>query len=171
MITLGTILIFCLVLAIPGWLAGGRRDKKIEKIQQKQLSDRQDFELEKLRIQQEFKLQLEREKAQNRRMASIEKEQAKQARELEKQRQQIDKLTFTIEQAQEDIEHLQGKLEELKDRDEFLRHQRDMCLPSGKEYWKWQDKISANDDKCARLQKQLNKAYFNKAEAEKKMTA
>lgn len=169
--TIGTIIFFWLILAIPGWLAHEKHDRKINQIQKKQEEYRHSYEIEKLKIQNELKIQLEREKANTKKLLEIEREQRKQARDIEKQKQQIDKLTFTAQQAAEDIEYLQGKMEELKDKDEFLRHQRDMCLPSGKEYWKWQDKIMANDDRCARVQKQLNKAYFNKKEAEKKITA
>ena len=104
------------------------------------------------------------------------KEQERQAKELErheawlvKHEDQINKLTFNAEQAQNDIDNVAYKIEELQKYAKYLELERDACIPGGKEYFKWQNKVTQVDDKIYRLTKQMNKAKFVLAESKRKL--
>lgn len=93
----------------------------------------------------------------------------KQAEKNEKFEAQLRKQKYLLAQATSDIDNLAWKIEEAQKYSEYLETERSKCAPGGKEYFKWQNKLSTNDDKIYRLTKAMNKAQFVKAEAELKL--
>lgn len=61
-------------------------------------------------------------------------------------------------QATEDINHLKYTIAQLNKKSEYLELERDACVPYGKEWHKWNDKVMANDERIYKLMKQMNKA-------------
>ena len=96
---------------------------------------------------------------------------AKQEEINRKNEERFAKIEYTLQRCTEDIEHLNYKIEECQAYSEYLESERDKCSYGSGEYFKWQNKLSANDDKIYRLTKQMDKALFQKQQAEKKLSA
>ena len=130
------------------------------------------------RMREEWKARVAEAKIETDRMIRIEREQMRQAKELEKHEQQLQKheemlqkMQFQLDQACEDIDNILYKIDELQKYSEYLQDQRDKCVENGAEYFKWQNKLSAVDDKIYRLNKQRAKAVFQKEQAQRKLAS
>ena len=133
-------------------------------------------EIETKRLLAESKAETERIIALEKARIEQEKWNAKQEEINRKQEEknakfeaQLRKHEFLLEQAASDIDNIAWKIEEAQEYSKYLETERSKCIPGGKEYFKWQNKLSANDDKIYRLTKAMNKAQFTKAEAERKL--
>lgn len=115
----------------------------------------------------QWKEQLRLWREQERQAAEIKRHDA----EIAKHDDAIAKLQFQYDQSVSKIESIDWKLEELQKKAKYLELERDSAVYGGKEYWKWQDKISTVDDKIQRLNEQKAKAQFVIAEAQRKMAA
>jgi len=118
--------------------------------------------------------QIEQAKAQ----ARLEREQARQAAEqqrqaelLRKHEERISQLEFKVSQAQDDIDNLAYRIEQAQEYSIYLERERDACVIGSKEYFKWHNKVMAQDDKIYRMTKQMNKAQFERDNAQRQIDA
>lgn len=130
------------------------------------------------RIAREQKEQREALIAQAKAQARLEREQARQAAEqqrqaelLRKHEQRISQLEFKVSQAQDDIDNLTYRIEQAQEYSIYLERERDACVIGSKEYFKWQNKVMAQDDKIYRMTKQMNKAQFERDNAQRQIDA
>lgn len=156
-----------------------RKARKREMARQARIAEemRKDRE-ERKRIAEENKRivaeQIEQAKAQ----ARLEREQARQAAEqqrqaelLRKHEQRISQLEFKVSQAQDDIDNLAYRIEQAQEYSIYLERERDACVPGSKEYFKWHNKVMAQDDKIYRMTKQMNKAQYERDNALRQINA
>ena len=73
-----------------------------------------------------------------------------------------------IEQCEEDILQWQNQREQLIDYQEYLERERDACIGGSKQWHKWNNKCITNNSKVYGLDTRIRKAYYTKAEAERK---
>lgn len=135
------------------------------------------------KAESEWKRVIEEEKANTARIVELEKQNYERMKwewkqeelnrkfetQIAKHEEQLRKHEFLLQQMVSDIDNLAWRIEEAQKYSVYLESERDKCIPGGKEYFKWQNKLSTNDDKIYRLTKQMNKAQFAKAEAERKL--
>ena len=100
----------------------------------------------------------------------LEAEQARQAAVLRKHEEQLNKLTAKVEQCEEDILQWQNQREQLIDYQEYLERERDACIGGSKQWHKWNNKCLTNNNKVYGLDTRIRKAYYTKAEAERKIS-
>ena len=98
-------------------------------------------------------------------------EQARQAELLRKHEQRISQLEFTVSQAQDDIDNLAYRIEQAQEYSIYLERERDACVTGSKEYFKWHNKLMAQDDKIYRMTKQMNKAQYERDNAQRQIDA
>ena len=163
--------VICIVLI--SWFASALIRSSEAKKQAKRMAK---IKAEQNRQKAELREQREEAKEWARQQVEIQREQIRQARELEKHEAllrkheaEINKLKFNAEQAQNDIDNVAYKIEELQKYAKYLELERDACIPGGKEYFKWQNKVAQVDDKIYRMTKQMNKAKFVLVESKRKM--
>ena len=96
-------------------------------------------------------------------------EQARQAELLRKHEQRISQLEFTVSQAQDDIDNLAYRIEQAQEYSIYLERERDACVIGSKEYFKWHNKVMAQDDKIYRMTKQMNKAQYVRDNAQRQI--
>lgn len=149
-----------------------KQAKRMAKIKAEQTRQKEELRQQREDAKEWARQQVEMQREQIR----LAKEQERQARELEKHEavlrkheEQINKLTYNAQQAQEDIDNLAYRIEELQKYEKYLELERDACVPGGKEYFKWQNKVAQIDDKIYRMTKQMNKAKFVLVESKRKM--
>ena len=129
---------------------------------------RRQIESERQRLAwQQRQDKINRQAAQDR--EKLRKEQERQAAQLAKHEEQIRKAEFVLNQTREDIDNILYKMEEAQQYSMFLEEQRDKCVPGSAEYFKWQNKLSANDDKIYKLDTKRRKAAFQQSEAQRKL--
>lgn len=169
-----------ITIVLFGWLTSAlirSADKKAQAKRNARIVAEQKRQRDELRQQREDAKEWARQQVEmQREQIRLAKEQERQARELEKHEavlrkheEQINKLTYNAQQAQEDIDNLAYRIEELQKYEKYLELERDACVPGGKEYFKWQNKVAQVDDKIYRMTKQMNKAKFVLVESKRKM--
>ena len=176
------------------------KQKQIERNRQKQIArlnaEAKQRQLEMARVREEWKQRQAEAKAEVQRMVALEEAQMRmkiaeaeawrkqetwnrkqeeinrKQEELNRKQAEInEKLMYTAQQAREDIENLKYKISEQQKYSEYLERERDACVEGSKEYFKWHNKLAVSDDKIYRMAKQMNKATFTAAQAERKISA
>ena len=169
-----------ITVVLIGWFASAlirSSEAKKQAKREARIREEQRRQKEELRQQREDAREWARQQVEiQREQMRLAKEQERQAKELEKHEAllrkheaEINKLKFNAEQAQEDMENLAYRIEELQKYEKYLELERDACVPGGKEYFKWQNKVAQVDDKIYRMTKQMNKAKFVLVESKRKM--
>lgn len=110
--------------------------------------------------------------------AKIEREQARQAKEIEKHEawlkkhdEEIAKLQYKVEKAEADIEHLTEQIGQYYAMLDILENQRAIAVPGSKADASAQSKIITMQNKIHTAETRLNKAKFDKEQAERKMAS
>ena len=110
------------------------------------------------------------------RIAALEKEQMRQAKELEKHEamlkkhdEEIAKLNFKVEQATSDIEYFTEQISSLYALLDIAENQRMMAVPGSKADETAQKKIVSLNNRIRTAEKKLDKAKFDKEQAERKL--
>ena len=119
------------------------------------------FEREQMKIRRE----------QEKHAAQLAKHNAQIAKQRQIAAEQAAKFSNQLMQAQEDIDNLAYRIEEAQKYSEFLENESDKCSVGGAEYFKWQNKLSANDNKIYNLNRRMNVATDKKRQAEMKLSA
>jgi len=101
----------------------------------------------------------------------IAKEQAKQAEQLAKHEAQIEKLEYTINKAVKDIEDLTDELGKKYALLDIAQNQQMMAVPGSSADETAQKKILSYEKSIRTLENKINKAKFDKEQAEKKLSA
>ena len=108
--------------------------------------------------------------------AKIEREQARQAKEIEKHEawlkkhdEEIAKLQFKVQQAETDIERLTDRISKLYARLDIAQNQQMMAVPGSKADDTAQSKIISLERQIDNAEKQLERAKFDKKQAERKL--
>ena len=99
------------------------------------------------------------------------KEQAKQAEQLAKHEEQIAKLEYTITKAVKDIEDLTDELGKKYALLDIAQNQQMMAVPGSKADESAQKKILSYETSIRTLENKINKAKFDKEQAERKLSA
>ena len=124
---------------------------------------------EQARIRAEMARMRAKTKATSARVSAVEKEQEKHAAMLKKHEEEIAKLKFRMAQAESDIEHFTeqlGNLYALLDIEEMARSS---AVPGSAEDAKHQRKIITLTNQIHTAETRLEKAKFNKEQAERKI--
>ena len=79
------------------------------------------------------------------------------------------KLEAAVDQANDDIDFCKDQMREWMRYGEFLRKERDKCTPGGKEWYKWNNKITENNNKVHSFQKRMNVAVITRDKAQEEM--
>ena len=124
---------------------------------------------EQARIRAEMDRMRAKTKATSARVSALEKEQTRLAAESQKHAEQIAKLEFKMEQAVGDIEHITEQLGDLYALLDVAENQRMMAVPGSKADISAQNKIISLKNRIRTAEKRLDKAKFDKAEAERKL--
>ena len=120
------------------------------------------------REQREIMREQERQYKEVERLA---REQEKQAAQLAKHEERIAKLEFRMKQAERDIEHWNEHLANLYAMLDYEMAQQEATVPGGKEYAKRQNKIISLTNRVHTAENKLAKAEYEKAQAEKTLSA
>ncbi len=146
-----------------------QRQARIEAEMRRSREERQRV-LEEQRQQREAMVEYHRQLAQHEReMQRQAAEQQRQAELLRKHEQRISQLEFTVSQAQDDIDNIAYRIEQAQEYSIYLERERDACVIGSKEYFKWQNKVMAQDDKIYRMTKQMNKAQYERDNAQRQI--
>lgn len=149
----------------------------------KQLKREARIRAEQKRQREELRQQREDAKEWARQQVEMQREQIRLAKEQEKQAQElakheawlvkhdeeIAKLTDKVNQATEDIEFLRDKVKRLNKLAELEELERDASIPYGKEYQKHEKKLIALENQIRTANRQMEKAYSNRKNAEIKL--
>ena len=138
-----------------------QRQIALEKEQQRQAKEQQ-------RVREAFeKEKKERAEAE----AKIIKEQERQAAQLAKHEEMIAKLEYTISKAVKDIEDLTDELGKKYALLDIAQNQQMMAVPGSKADESAQKKILSYEKSIRTLENKINKAKFDKEQAERKISA
>ena len=154
--------------------------KKAERERQRQIArlnaEAKQRQIEAARIREEWKQRQAEAKIEVQRMVALEREQMRQAKELEKHEamlrkhdEEIAKLTFKVEQATADIEYITEQLGELYALLDIAENQQMMAVPGSKADASAQNKVISLKNRIRTAEKKLDKAKFDKEQAERKM--
>lgn len=141
--------------------------KKVKSIQDEQRRQREAIVAEYVERQRIAEKVAILEAEQSRQAAA----QKKQAEQLAKHEEEIEKLSFNIDQAESEIAHLRRQIEEYNEHGKYLELERDACAYGSTNYYKWNSKVLANNEKVFSLAKRLSKAEYTKATAKKRLAA
>ena len=149
-----------------------RNQRELERIRAEQAKAR----AEAAQMREAIRIQEQREKARQREQDALRREQERQAKEQQRQAAQLAKhetmlakQQLIITQATEDIEQIKIKIDSKRRYADFLEEQRDKCSYNSAEFWKWQNKLDAEEEKLYKLDKRRNKAVFDLTQAQKKL--
>lgn len=164
------------------------RQREIERMKEEQARQR----MEQQRQREEQRLQREAIRAREiearaqaaeiakaaREREAMRKEQARQAKEQErtakeqrKQAEEMEKLKRTAETARFDIDFLLERTAELNAQLDYILLQQAGTVPGSKAFEKYQSKIVTLHNQIYSAENRLQKAQYNKAQAERKLNA
>lgn len=169
--TIGTIIFFWLILAIPGWLAHEKHDRKINQIQKKQEAYKHDYEIEKLKIQNELKIQLEKERLNSKRILAVEKEQLQQEKEIEKIKADLEKLKHDVKILKYEAKTADQEADNLRELHRMVTAELEEAYRAGNDKRKERAlrKINTLNKQLATAVKKGNTARFKAEQAQKKI--
>lgn len=158
-----------------------RQEKELARIRQEQA----ERAAEAARIREEWKRQQAAAKEWTRRQIQLEreqmriakeqerqaKEQARQAEQLAKHEEQIATMNYRISQAEADIKHLTEQIGQYYALLDIAENQQRTAIPGSKADTTAQSKIITLTNKIYKAESRLNKAKFDKAQAEQKLSA
>ena len=131
---------------------------------------------EQQRIRDELKAQKTSAEAEIKRRIALEREQIRLAKEqqrqaeiLKKHDEEIAKLTFKVEQATSDIEFITEQLSDLYALLDIAENQQMMAVPGSKADVSAQNKVISLKNRIRTAEKKLDKAKFDKEQAERKI--
>lgn len=162
-----------ITVVLIGWLTSAlirSADKKAQAKREARIRAEQKRQRDELRQQREDAREWARQQVE------MQREQMRQAKELErheawliKHDEEIEKLTDKVNQATEDIEFLRDKVKRLNKLAELEELERDASIPYGKEYQKHEKKLIALENQIRTANRQMEKAYSNRKNAEIKL--
>lgn len=161
-----SILTLLLVIWIIGmaarWITGKQAQRRTQKSMERLRADQRrlrEEQREQARKQTAHDIALEKARLER---EDLRKEQARQADE-------IAKLRHTIDQAQFDIDFLNERVGRIDIQTDYYIALQSATTPGGAEWWKYQKKIDGLKNQAHTVEKQISKAKFQKAQAERKM--
>lgn len=144
------------------WITGKQEQRRTQK------------SMERLRADQRRLREEQREQARKQTEHAIALERARQEREelrreQERQADEIAKLRHTIEQAQFDIDFLNERVGRIDIQTDYYITLQSATTPGGAEWWKYQKKIDVLKNQAHTVEKQINRAKFQKEQAQRKL--
>lgn len=190
------VLIFCALIWAVCKLIGAAsrrarenaRQREIERMKEEQARQRIEQQRQREAIKQrereareQARRQVEHDKAIARaakEREAMRKEQTRQAKEQEriakeqrKQAEEMEKLKRTVETARFDIDFLLERTAELYAQLDYILLQQAGTVPGSKQFEKYQSKIVTLHNQIYSAENRLQKAQYNKAQAERKLNA
>ena len=104
-------------------------------------------------------------------VAKQEREQERIKKQLEKQEERMRKMEQVFYTAQEEISFQREQIRRLQAILERVELERDACIPGSNSYMKYEKKAITLDNQIRSAQRKMNKAAFDKAEAERKLSS
>ena len=149
---------------------------KAEQARQKAEYQRQQMEYKKQQVAakewQRRQIAMEKEQIrQAKEQERLAKEQAKQAEQLAKHEAQIAKLEYTVSKAVKDIEDLTDELGKKYALLDIAQNQQMIAVPGSKADESAQKKILSYEKSIRTLENKINKARFDKEQAERQLSA
>ena len=175
---------YLIILGLLAWgisaLIRSMKQRRAERIRQAQIArinaENARRKAEIARVREDIRRREAEARAEVNRMAAIEREQMRQRKEQEKQaamlakhEEEIEKLKFRMAQAESDIEHYTEQLANLYALLDIEEMAQSSAVPGSKEDAKHQRKIITLTNQIHTAETRLEKAKFNKEQAERKI--
>ena len=177
-------MIAIIILALTIWAISAAtksaKAKQMERNRQAQIArinaENARHKAEIMRVREDIRRREAEARAEVNRMAAIEREQMRQRKEQEKQAamlakhdEEIEKLKFRMAQAESDIEHFTEQIANLYALLDIEQMAQASAVPGSKEDSKHQRKIITLTNQIHTAESRLEKAKFNKEQAERKI--
>jgi len=160
---------FVLMMVILAWATSAIVRKADRKRQAKYEAAQRAYRQQQLEEQRRIRELTRAQEKETRERIRLAKEVAKHDAMLKKHEEEIAKLKFRMDQACEDIGFLRDKITRLNKIAAYEEEERDKATPQSAEYQKHERKVLALENQIRTANRQLEKAYNTRAEAERKL--